>query len=121
MDTSEIDLRYVVDKDRLDTVVLHPLDDMMARRALRGDWVTERDLMRYRCWLASRRSKLPGSELEFEEWLATIADFDPVLTERDIEERLVMGEITEDIAELWRADLEKRQGSGRGESQAPPT
>ena len=119
MQTDEIDLHYVDDPDRVETVVLHPVHEMISRRQLKGEWVTQIDLIHYQCWLAARRQKLSGSDLEFEPWLETIADFDSVLTERDISEQLAAGLITKEIAVLWRDDIKQRKGAGRGKSRTP--
>jgi len=119
-----VDIVFLADLEKTTTVVLHPIDDMIARRDFdkpEWSWACDDDLLHYRCWLACKREHIPGADTTFESWFATVADVDPVLSDKEIDEALARKQIPPEVAEMWRSELRERQGSGRGESQAPPT
>ncbi len=103
-----------------ETVVIHPIDELRAKRELAGKkWVDDEVVLQYRCFLALRRT---GRAVvgDFEQWLAGVAEFEPRLAHKDVDEALAAGAIEEQEAEALHRRIEEL-GDDEGESQAPPS
>lgn len=114
-------VRYIGDPPKEQTIVIHPVDEMRAKRELGGkDWVDDEYRLFYHCWLAAKRLEAVDAAMTFDLWLEGVAEVEPVLSEKQIAEAQAVGSITDKQAEFMREQL-ARQGSGRGESQAEPS
>jgi hypothetical protein len=121
-------VRFVVE-DRTDgsavtaeseNVVIHPIDELRAKRELAGKkWVDDEVSLQYQTFLALRRTGRTAHG-DFEQWLAGVAEFEPRLSHRDVDEALGAGAIDEQAAEALHRRIEEL-GDGEGESQAPPS
>lgn len=117
----KVDVRYIGDPPVEQTIVVHPVDEMRAKRELGGkDWVDDEYRLYYHCWLAAKRTQLIAADIAFDLWLEGVDEVEPVATEKQIEAALGVGSITEKQATYMREQLE-RQGSGRGESLTAPS
>ena len=103
-----------------ETVVVHPVDEMRAKRELAGKkWVDDDVVMQYEVFLAMRRTGRTSLG-DFEAWLAGIGEFEPRLSHSDVDGALAVGAIDEPAAEALHRRIEEL-GDGEGESQAPPS
>jgi hypothetical protein len=114
-------VRYIGDPPKEQTIVIHPVDEMRAKRELGGkDWVDDEYRLFYHCWLAARRTGAVTDQMSFDLWLEGVGEVEPVLSEKQIAEAQAVGSITDKQAEFMREQL-ARQGSGRGESLTEPS
>ena len=103
-----------------ETVVIHPVDTMRRKRELAGKkWVDGEVELEYECYLALRRTG--RTELaDFESWLATVAELEPRLTHRDVDDALAAGAIDEAGAEALHRRVNEL-GDGEADPQTPPS
>lgn len=69
-------------------------------------------------YLAAKRARVAGADvLEFDEWIDTLADWDPIPTSRMIDEMVALGDMTEEQAEGYRR-IHGIRGDETGEAPA---
>lgn len=117
----KVKIVYTGDPPAEQTVVIHPIDEMRAKRELAGKaWADDEYQTYYNCWLAARRTDLISKDISFDLWLEGVAEIDELPSEKQILAALAVGSITEKQAEYMRSQNERR-GSGPGESLTAPS
>lgn len=122
MSTERCDVYYLDKGRQRNTIVTTPWDEMMGRRALAGKpWVTDVDRLNYRAYLACRRDGIAGAEGDFDTWMAIIADVDLLVSEEQLSDAVLTGQITPAVAEGLREKMLKRDGEDFKDPQTPPS
>lgn len=117
MALKRIDIVYMPETGKPDDRVLIGMgEELVAKRNLLHVEAADDDYaLMYKTWLAAKREG--KAEGPFDAWVATVAEFRPVLTADQIDELYATGGIEKDIAERAKAYYVRESG----ESPTPPT
>ena len=120
-------VRYIDGSE--ETAWLQPFDDMLKNRELAKPlyrdpdtslpWITDAERMACHAFFALQRAG-KVSQGDFMAWYQTVAEIEPRLTHRDVDDLLATGTVQRAEAEYLHKRVEEL-GDGEGESQAPPS
>ena len=100
-------------------VKIHPADEIKAKRELAGKpaaYVDDEVRLYTLVYLAERRAG--NVTAAFDQWIETVAEVEPRLSEKQVDDAVIAGEIPEDVAERLKAQI-REQESAEGESLTP--
>ena len=121
-------IRYIDDSQSEDLFVIHPADEMKAKRQLAGKpYADEEYTYHYLSYLAAVRSGKVAEAVSFERWIETVAEVEPRLTLKEIDAAVlargvgpsgeVLG-ITDAQVDYLRAQVREEEAA-EGEAAAP--
>jgi len=114
-------VRYIDDADREDLLIVHPADQMRAKRELAGKSYADGEyLLFYQAWLAAVRSGKAPATVNFDHWLENVAEVEPRLTQQQVDDALLTGDISDHQADVLRAKIAEQE-QAEGEATAPPS
>lgn len=117
----KVDIRYIDEARPADRVVIHPIDEVRAKRDLAGKaWADEDTVLYYRTFHACRRQGI-AAQGDFDSWLETVAEVEPHLSRKMVETAVIAGTLTEEQAAALYAQIDREEADGEGESPAPPS
>jgi hypothetical protein len=115
-------VRYIGEPQLEQMLVIHPADEMRAKRELAGkEWADKEYRVYYHCWLCAKRLGLVAGDVKFDLWLEGVAEVEPIMSVKQIDDALAIEAINEKQAEYLRGQVARQESEAPGESQPPPT
>jgi hypothetical protein len=115
-------VRYIVgegDAPREEVLAIGPAEEIQSKRELANTPGADGEYaLYYRSFLAARRTGSCGQAVKFDQWLRDVAEVEPRLSMKDVDDLEGTGECTEAQAEYLRRRIVEL-GDDEGESPAP--